>query len=160
LRTIRRADPDDHVVSVTAEDGETGEGRARAAVAAEASDLHVVPSACPFMNRPQGAPESFGINWNTEVRPIDMVVWPWRLPALVEIEPVVRPLVAAVGITRIERHTRDGSPVRQRHMSAVSMHRELPVFVLAVGTPRRLSLRVPDHVAIGAQHHDTSLGHV
>jgi len=72
-------------------------------VAAEATDLHSLSGPSPVEHGSQKRDNLGSIIGDTEVRPVEVIVGPWWLPPVIEIEPVVRRLVTGVGVYGIER---------------------------------------------------------
>ena len=65
------------------QDGETGQGRSGAPVAAEATDLHPFPGTSPVEHGSQSSDDLGRVIGDTEVRPVEVVVGPRRLPAVI-----------------------------------------------------------------------------
>jgi hypothetical protein len=71
-------------------------------MAAETADLHAPPSATLVKDRPQSRDKRGRILGDAEVRPVKMIVRPWRLPPTIEIQPVVWLTLTTIGVRGIE----------------------------------------------------------
>src|ERR1019366_8618345 len=75
------ADPGDGLVRrVAAQDGEAGQSRSGASVASEATDLHSFPGTSPGEHGSQSSDNLSRIVRDAEVRPVEVIVGPRRLP--------------------------------------------------------------------------------
>jgi hypothetical protein len=82
-------------------------------VTTEATDLHPLPDTSPVEHGSQSSNDLGCIIGDTEVRPVEVIVGPWRRPPVIQIEPVVRRLVTGVGVRGIERRGSDLGAVGQ-----------------------------------------------
>jgi len=103
------------------QDGQAGQRRPGSAVTAKASNLDALPRPGPFQNRLERLEEGFGVRWQAEVRPIDMVIGPWRLPAGIEVQAIVRLAGAGVRGGRVIRRRGQLRAVGQHHRAQVAM---------------------------------------
>ena len=150
LRAVAGADPGDRVGGgMAGEDGETGQCCTGAPVAAETADFRLFPGPGTVDHGPQRGQDRGRVSGDAEVRPVEMVMGPWRLPPAVEIEPVAGLPVAGVGGDRIERHRGDLGAVGQADHTAVPVHFDLPVLVTGVRAPGWLSAQIPVHLPFG-----------
>lgn len=84
------------------EDCQAGQRGASSAMAANASNLDGLRTLSPIQNSLECLDEGFGAGRHAEVWPIDVVVLPWRLPAEVKVEAVVRLADARVRGNRVK----------------------------------------------------------
>ncbi len=70
---------------MTGEDGETGQRRTGAPVAAETADFHLFPGAGTIQHGPQRGTDQGRVARDAEVRPGKVIVNPRRLPPAIEI---------------------------------------------------------------------------
>lgn len=131
---------------MTTQDGEAGQGSPGAPMAAEATDLHHLPAVSPIENGPQSSDDLAHVVGDPEVRPIEVVVGPRRMPTVIEIQPVVRGSITGVGIRGIERHGRYVSAVGQDDHRLVPMHLKSPVLVVGVSACGRFIIHGPVHL--------------
>ena len=75
---------------MAAQGGQAGQRRPGPAMTAKASNLDVLPRPGPLQNGLERLDYGLGVCRNAEIWPVDMAVVPWRLPAGVEIQAVVR----------------------------------------------------------------------
>lgn len=158
LRAVLGADPGDRTGGGKAgQDGETGQRRTRAPMAAETTDFHPFPSAGTVEKGPQSGDDQGRVVGDTEVRPVEVIVDPRRPPPVVEVKPVAGLLVTGIGVARIERHGSDLGPVGQGDCTTVPMHFELAMMVIGVSALGWLSAQVPMHFMFSACHDHTGL---
>jgi hypothetical protein len=158
LLAVPGADPGDRIGGGKAgQDGETGQRRTRAPMAAETTDFHLFPSAGTVEKALQRGDDQGRVTGNTEVRPVEVIVDPRRPPPVVEVKPVVGLPVTRVGGGRIERHRGDLGAVGQGDYIAVPVHFELAMMVTGVSALGRLSAQVPVHLMFSACHDHTGL---
>jgi hypothetical protein len=84
-------------------------------MATKATKLHTFSRPSPVEQRPERGTDRRRITGNIEVRPLQMLVWPWRLPSVIEVEPEVRGFDSCVGTGNVEGHRSDPRTVRQGH---------------------------------------------
>jgi len=103
IGAIVGADPGDRADrSMTGHDGEAGQCGAGASVATEAADLHPFSGASPFEHHAERGPDLGSIGGYAEIRPVEVIMAPWRLPPLIQVQPVGRRLVARIWVDRVE----------------------------------------------------------
>ena len=99
---------------------------------AETTDFNLFPSAGAVEKGPQRGDDQVLIGGDTEVRPVEMIVDPWRPPPVVEVKPVVGLLVTRVRGDRVERHGRHLRAVGQGDCITVPVRLELAMVVTGV----------------------------
>lgn len=86
LRAVVGADPGDRVGGgMAGEDGEAGECCTGAPVAAQAADFHLFTGPGTVEHGPQRGEDRGRVTGDSEVRPVEMIMGPRRLPPAVEI---------------------------------------------------------------------------
>ena len=140
--------------------GETCQRCTGAAVATQTTDFHPFPGAGTVQHGPQRDQDQGRIAGNAEVRPVEVIVGPRRLPPAVELKPVVGLPVSGVGVDRIEGHGRDSGAVGQADHTAVPVHFNLPVLVIWIRAPGWLSIQIPVHLPFDARHDHPGSSHL
>lgn len=91
----------------------------------QAADLDPLARTRPVEHRSESGEDRRRALRNPEIRPVEVVVGPWRLPPVIQIEPEVGVTVTGVGIVGVERHGRDGCAVGKDDDGTVSMQSHL-----------------------------------
>src|SRR5215469_13406970 len=125
----------------------------------KASHLDVLPRPGPLQNRPECPGNNVAISRHAEVRPVDVVVVPWRLPAGVEVQAIVRDAGAHVRANRIKGRCRQPRAVGQHNRVQVTVNLEHAMLVIAVAAPGRLRASVPVQPALSAGYDAANLDH-
>ena len=141
------------------ENGEARQSSSCASIASEASQLHSILGTSAVEQRPQRNDDPGRVIGHTEVRPIEMVARPRRLPPFVQIEPIVRRDLASVGVHGINRHGGDLGAVGQYDDRTVLMHVESLMFVVGISALGWFILCVPVKLALPTCHYRARLGH-
>jgi len=126
---------------------------------AEASNLDVLPRPGPPQNRTERPGNSVTIGWHAEVRPVDVAVLPWRLPAGVEVQAIVRDTGARIRTSRIKGRRRHPRAAGQHNRVQVTVNLKHAMLVITVAAPRRLRASVPVQPALSAGHDAANLDH-
>ena len=158
--TVVGADPSDRLaVRMAGQDCKAGQGRSGSPVSPHATDLHPFPGTSPLEHRLQGSDDVGRIIGDTEVRPVEVIVAPRRLPLVIKIKPVVRWLFTDVGVRGIERYGGDLGAVGQYDHRTVQMHFKSLVRVVGVSALGHFKVQVPVHLAFGASHYRARVDH-
>ena len=128
-------------------------------MATEAPHLHSIMGTTAIEQRPQRNDDPGRVFGDTEVRPIEMVVRPWRLPPFVQIQPIVRRDLASVGVPGIKRHGGDLGAVGQYDDRTVLMYIKPLMFVVGISALGWFILRVPVKLALQTCDYRARLGH-
>src|ERR1700722_10298035 len=75
---------------VASQNSQVGQRRPGSAVAAKASNFGTLPRPGPLQEVLERLSRGLAVSRNAEVWPVDIAVVPWRLPAAVEVQAVVR----------------------------------------------------------------------
>jgi hypothetical protein len=126
-------------------------------MAPETTDFHLFPSASTVEKGPQRGDDQGRVGGDTEVRPVEVIVHPGRLPPVVEVKAVVGLLVTRVRGDRVERHGSDLGTVGQGDCITVPVHFELAMEVTGVSALGWLSAQVPVHLTFSACHDHAGL---
>jgi hypothetical protein len=98
-RTVVGAHPSDRLAArMAVQDRKAGQGGSGAPVSPETTHLHLFPGTSPLEHGSQGG-DVGRIIGDTEIRPVQVVVSPRRVPLVIKLEPVVRWLLTDVGST-------------------------------------------------------------
>ena len=90
VATVVGADSSDRLAArIASQDSEAGQGRSGSPMAPEATDLHPLPSTSPLEHGSQGSDDVGRIIGDTQVRPVEVVEGPRRLPLVIKIKPPV-----------------------------------------------------------------------
>jgi hypothetical protein len=101
------------------QDCQAGQGRSGSSVPSETAQLNSTSTASAFQQRSQGGYEGGRIIGHSEIRPVDVIVGPGRIPLRVEIETEVGSLLAGIGIPCVKRNGGDLGPIGQHHDGSV-----------------------------------------
>lgn len=108
LLAIVRAHPGDGLRRRSPREGrETAKCGAGPTVTTEAAKFHSITPTGAFEDVDQDGAERLDIARHREVRPVEVLVRPRRLPGFVQVQPEVRTGLATVGIAGKERHGGD-----------------------------------------------------
>jgi hypothetical protein len=129
-------------------------------VPSEASELNLFTGLRASEQRPQCLEDRRPIVGYAEVGPVKVIVWPWRLPAAVKVEPIIRLTVTGVRIECVEGRRGDSVAVGQFHRIQVLVHLVLPVLVTLLGALGWLGAEKPEHLSFRAGHDHTGLAHL
>jgi hypothetical protein len=153
-------DPCDGVAGrVPGQSRQAGQRRSCPAMTAKASHLDVLPRPGPLQNSTERPGNSVGIGRHAEIRPVDVAVLPWRLPAGVEVQAIVRDAGAHVRASWIKGRRRQPRAVGQHNRVQVTVNLEHAMLVIAVAAPGRLRASVPVQPALSAGHDTANLDH-
>src|SRR4051794_35745880 len=101
--------------------GQACQRSAGATVRTETANLNLLASTRPGKEVRQRRSQGCHIGRYAEVRPVDMVVGPRRLPSLVQVEPEVGCGLALVGSCRIEGDRCHARLIGQAHLTYMPM---------------------------------------
>ena len=130
---------------------EARQGGPSAAMPAYTPHLYGLPHAGLRKQRPKGGDERSAACRQAKVRPVEVCVWPRRLPLWIEVQAVVRGPIAAVGVVSIKRCGHDWSAVGQYHNIVVPVEVYLAMTVIRPQAPGRL-IWAPVRPAVTAHH--------
>ena len=144
---------------MTGQDCKAGQGRSGAPVSSEATELHPFSSTSPLEHKSQGRDDLGRIIGDTEVRPVEVIMRPRRLPLVIKIEPVVRWVFTDVGVRGIERYGGDLGTIGQYDRRTVEVHFKSLVRVVRDTALGHFNVQVPVHLTFGTDHNRARVDH-